>query len=183
MDKKITYLALLRGINVGGHRPLKMEELRTMFSDMGFDRVRTYIQSGNVIFDSTGEDDVTLANQIAAQIKNTFGYELPVIVKNISSVQKIRSGFPLEQKEGWKCYISFLANRPMPEQAEELESLSGKVEEFRVRDEVVYSAVDKNSDQKPLFSNAFVERKLGMPATTRNLRTVDKIIDMGSGKS
>ena len=183
MDKTTTYLALLRGINVGGHRPLKMDELRAMFSEMGFDRVSTYIQSGNVIFDSTGEDYVSLANQIAAQINKTFGYELPVIVKNIPSVQEIRSGFPLEQKEGWKCYISFLANKPMVEQAEKLASLSGKVEEFKVLGEVVYSAVDKNSDQKPQFSNAFVERKLGVPATTRNLRTVDKIIEMASRQS
>ena len=149
-----------------------------MFSDMGFSQVRTYIQSGNVVFDTSKEDEEALADRIAKGIRKSFGYDLPIIVKPIPFVKQTLEHYPFVLEEGWKGYITFLAAQPLAEQADELESLSSEIETFKVGDAIVYSAVDKQTDQKPLFSNSFVEQKLGVPATTRNLRTAGKIIEM-----
>lgn len=93
-----TYIALLRGINVGGHRSLKMEDLRELFSSMGFDNVTTYIQSGNVIFDASSKDETVLARRIKAQIEDTFGYDVPVIIYSAKRLQKILDEVPFEKR-------------------------------------------------------------------------------------
>lgn len=173
------YIAFLRGINVGGHRPLKMEDLRELFGELGFHNASTYIQSGNVIFEADGEADPNfLSTKIKVQIKETFGYDVPVVVRTPSDLENSLSSFPFKDREGWKGYISFLAHEPMGEQAAELESLSCDIEEFEIRGLEIYSTVDKQTNKKPKFSNSFVEKKLGVPTTTRNLRTVNKILEL-----
>ena len=175
------YIAFLRGINVGGHRPLKMEELREMFAGLGFNNVSTYIQSGNVIFDADGEAEPNfLSTKIKIQIEETFGYDVPVVLRTTSDLENSLSTFPFEDREGWKGYISFLAHEPMEEQAAELESLSSDIEQFEIRGPELYSLVDKQTNKKPNFSNSFVEKKLGVPTTTRNLRTIDKILELAA---
>jgi len=176
-----TYIALLRGINVGGHRPIKMQNLRQMFSELGFQNVATYIQSGNVIFDANDEANLAfLSTKIKVQIEESFGYDVPVILRTPSDLEDSLAFFPFDDKEGWKGYISFLANKPMDEQAKELESLSSDIEKFVVRGTELFGFINKQTDEKPQFSNSFVENKLGVPATTRNLRTINKILGMAT---
>ncbi|MDX1618220.1 MAG: DUF1697 domain-containing protein [Balneolaceae bacterium] len=172
------YIALLRGINVGGHRPLKMDDLRSMFRAAGHENVTTYIQSGNVIFDSAPSDPDDLSRRLALQIEDSFGYEVPVIVRAASEVRKLLAQFPFEEREGWMGYISFLPGTPSGENIDTLESQGGEIELFKVGDRVVYSLVDKQTSGKPLFSNSFIEKSIGMPATTRNLRTVGRIVEL-----
>jgi len=171
-----TYIALLRGINVGGHRPLKMEKLRQMFTMMGFENVSTHIQSGNVVFDAFPEDQQELANQIKYQIDATFGYDVPVIIRTTDDLKRIFTEFPFEGKEGWKGYISFLSNQPSRDQKKELQAQSSEIEKFSVHEKSVYSFVNKKAEEKPIFSNGFVEKQLGMSVTTRNLCTTQKIV-------
>jgi uncharacterized protein (DUF1697 family) len=76
-----SYIALLRAINVGGHRKIKMQDLRGMFASAGFNDVKTYIQSGNVIFSSPESAPGTLAETIETEIKNTFGHDVDVIIR------------------------------------------------------------------------------------------------------
>jgi uncharacterized protein (DUF1697 family) len=174
-----TYIALLRGINVGGHQPLKMEELRRMFSGIGFSNISTYIQSGNIVFEADdGTDPDFLSTKIAVKITETFGYEVPVVIRRPDEVREMLADFPFEEKEGWKGYISFLANMPMAEQAAELEAQSSAVEQFKIQGTALFSVVNKQAEPTPKFSNSFVEQRLGVPATTRNLRTVRKILDI-----
>lgn len=176
-----TYIAFLRGINVGGYRPLKMTDLRQMFAKLGFNNVSTYIQSGNVVFDTAEDADPDfLSTKIKVQIAETFGYDVPVIIRTPYDLKDSLASFPFDDKDGWKGYISFLANKPMDEQAKELESLSSDIEKFVVRGAELFGFVDKQTDEKPQFSNSFVENKLGVPATTRNLRTVNKILAMAA---
>lgn len=178
------YIAFLRGINVGGHRPLKMEELRELFGGLGFNNVSTHIQSGNVIFDADEEADLNfLSTKIKVQIKETFGYDIPVVLRTPSDLENTLSSFPYDHREGWKGYISFLAHEPMGEQAAELESMSSDIEQFEIRGLELYSFVDKQTNKKPKFSNSFVEKKLGVPTTTRNLRTVDKILELAASSN
>lgn len=172
----MTYIALLRGINVGGYRPLKMEELREMFSGLGFDNVSTYIQSGNVIFEAPEQDEDQLANKIQDQIEATFGYKVPVIIYLSADLKEILEQFPFKEKEGWKRYITFLSDQPSEEQTERLEAQSNNIETFQVGNRAVYVQVDKQIDKKPQFSSSFIQKQLNIPATNRNLRSVNKIV-------
>lgn len=175
-----TYIALLRGINVGGHRKIKMVDLRAMFSDTGFENVQTYIQSGNVVFDASKNDDAELSTRIKQQIEETFGYDVPVIICTASDLKSILANMPFEKKEGWKRYITFLSHQPDKAQQKKLEARSGSIERFRVGDGVVYAHVDKQTDENPLFSGSFIQKQLNIPATNRNVRSVNKILELAS---
>lgn len=177
-----TYIALLRGINVGGHRKLKMADLRAMFSNMGFENVQTYIQSGNVVFEASENDTDDLAKRIKRQIEETFGYDVPVIICTASDLKNILANIPFKKKEGWKRYITFLSHQPDKAQQEKLEARSSSIEFFRVGDGVVYAHVDKQTDKKPLFSGSFIQKQLNIPATNRNLRTVNKLLTLAQNQ-
>ena len=98
MEAEKTYIALLRGINVGGHRKLKMADLRTIISDMGFENVQTYIQSGNVVFEASEIDTDELSRKIKLQVETTFGYEVPVIIRTAAVLKSILANMPSRKK-------------------------------------------------------------------------------------
>ena len=83
---KSTYVALLRGINLSGHKIVKMDRLRKDFEDLGFGEVKTYIQSGNVVFNAPARDPVSLAKKIEEKIVRQFGFPVPVLVKTAAEV-------------------------------------------------------------------------------------------------
>lgn len=180
MDKHPTYIALLRGINVGGHRPLKMNDLRDMFRHLGFKNVATYIQSGNVIFDAPEQVEDRLAKEIQNQIEATFEYKVPVIVCSSAGLKEILEQYPFKEKEGWRGYITFLSDQPGEEQIERLEAHSNDIETFSAGDRAVYIHVDKQTDENLQFSSNFIQKQLGVPATNRNLRSVNKIWELAS---
>lgn len=182
MDNSITYIALLRGINVGGYRPLKMQALREMFASMGFDNVSTYIQSGNVVFDAQRASPNELCGKIKNQIEETFGYDVPVIIRSVEELKVIFDQFPFNAKEGWRGYITFLPDQPDQQQKETLEAQSSAIEIFSVGNKVVYSLVNKETNEKPVFSTNFVQKQLDMPVTNRNLRSVQKILSLASSQ-
>ncbi|HKK44498.1 MAG TPA: DUF1697 domain-containing protein, partial [Balneolaceae bacterium] len=157
--KMTTYLALLRGINVGGYRPLKMEELRKMFTLMGFKNVSTYIQSGNVLFDAEQNQDNQLALKLHHQITKTFEYDVPVFVRELSLIEEIHGGFPFEEREGWTGYVTFLQQEPSPKQIKMLLEINSDFEQVQVKRREIFSHVDKKTSEKPVFSNSFIEKK------------------------
>lgn len=180
MIKHLALIPLIRGINVGGHRPLKMEALQEMFEAMNFENVSTYIQSGNVLFDAPASQTTILAGNIRQQIHDTFDYEVAVMVRTIPEVEAIlrQDPFAEHEKEGrWECYISFLPEEPLQRKIQNLIALKSEAEVFGANNREVYALVDKESPQKPLFSNSFIEKQLDMPATTRNRRTIHKIVE------
>ncbi|MDZ7659093.1 DUF1697 domain-containing protein [Fodinibius sp.] len=183
MDKLTTYIALLRGINVGGHRPLKMDELREMFLRMGFENISTYIQSGNVIFNTPSQDEHSLSNRIKDHIADTFDYKIPVVVYTAQSLKQILEQFPFIDREGWKNYITFLSAQPSRGKIKNLEALSNNIENFKVGDRVVYIQLDKQSDKKTRFSNRFIQQHLDTSATNRNLKSVRKLVKLSSVNS
>ena len=182
MDEQTTYIALLRGINVGGHRPLKMEELRQMFVMLGFENVSTYIQSGNVVFDAADQDESQLATKIKNQIADTFEYDVPMIICTVEQLQKTLAELPFQKRESWKRYISFLSEQPNEKKQQKLVSQSNEIECFKMGNLVVYAHIDKETDQKQQFSTSFIERTLKVSVTNRNLRTVRKILTLASSR-
>lgn len=183
MDNSTTYIALLRGINVGGHRPLKMNRLQKMFASMGFKDVSTYIQSGNVIFDAPSRNQQSLSTQIAKQIAVTFDYNIPVIVYSAHELKTIFEQFPFAEKEGWKHYITFLPAQPPENKIATLEALSSDIEHFKVGNRAVYIQVNKQVDKKARFSNKFIQQQLDTSATNRNLKSVRKLVQLSSAHS
>jgi len=172
------YIALLRAINVGGYRRIKMEDLRNMFTEMDFEDVETYIQSGNVIFNSGNDNDREIADRIERQIEEIFGHDVPVLLRTATELDRIVGEVPFKKREGWMRYITFLPEAPPSKKKDELESMSGEIEQFRVANREVYSFVDKQTEEKTDFSNSFIEKQFGLAGTTRNLRTVNRILEL-----
>lgn len=155
-----------------------MNDLRILLTSLGFEQVTTYIQSGNIVFETENKDPAELGGKIKQQIDSTFGYDVPVIIRTIPEISDALQHFPFDERDGWRGYISFLPEHPSADRKQELESRSGTIERFRVRNREVYAMVDKQTDEKPLFSNGFIEKQLRLPSTTRNLRTVRKLLDI-----
>lgn len=161
------FVALLRGINLGARNKVDMKSLKALFEEMGYENVRTYIQTGNVIFDNATYD----VQQIESTLRETYGFDIPVVVRSKEELEEIQrhSIFLKEQ-----VYIMFLAHDISDEQQALLDSLVD--DEFIVwnRRNVIISLL-KNYHQTK-FTNAFFERKLGMASTARNQNTVNKIV-------
>jgi uncharacterized protein (DUF1697 family) len=155
-----------------------MDDLKQLLVSAGLDNISTYIQSGNVIFDTGINDRAQLSRLISKQIIDTYGYDVPVIIRNPDEIRSALDRFPFQEKEGWKGYISFLSKAPDSERREQWVSSSSEIEKLAADGNHLFSLVDKQAKEKPQFSNSFVEKMMGGPATTRNLRTVRKILDM-----
>lgn len=119
-----TYISLLRGINVGGHRKIKMAELRQMYQDIGFKNVRSYIQSGNLIFQSILIDSAQLEKDIEEAISDNFGYEVPVIVRKKHDWERLFEENPiLEESQSINdLFVTFLSKAPQTNLLEKLKS-------------------------------------------------------------
>ncbi len=179
-----TYVALLRGINVGGHRLIKMPELKRMFEAMGFDRVRTYIQSGNVVFAPVEADEQAeaLRRRIEAEIAARFGFPVTVVLRTAAELERVIAGCPFAADalaEGESLYVALLADAPSPDAVERLRSSDSGSDEARVAGREVYLLYRRSMRDTPL-TNAFLERTLGVAATTRNWRTMQTLAGMAS---
>lgn len=174
------YIAILRGINVGGKRKILMTDLTTLFQGLGFSNVQTYIQSGNVIFEVTGkENTLALSHQIEQQIEKQFGYEVPVITRTIEELEQAIAQNPfLKTKvsiEG--LFLTFLKNVPSAEKLENIKSFDFSPDQFEIvgKDVFGYCA---GKYHKTKLSNQFFENKLKVAATTRNWKTVIRLFEM-----
>jgi len=179
------YIALLRAINVGGHRKIKMADLRKMFSSMGFENVITYIQSGNVIFDAADTDLDTLAQSIEQQIKSTFGYDVSVIIRSIHQLEELIRLNPFKDKDRnpFKLYITFFRQPPSDAKQQLLTDQSNETEIFRFVNENLFSLINKETGQKIRFSNNYVEKIIGIPGTTRNRNSLEKIFEIAANRT
>jgi uncharacterized protein (DUF1697 family) len=174
----IKYAAFLRGINVGGHRLVKMEDLRRIFESLDFAGVKTYIQSGNVIFQTAAETGVAgLTEKIERRLQESLGFEVRAMLRTLDELSEIAARNPFKEPEaGAKAYISFLSAAPDAEAKSSLASLSGDFEVFRFAERELYCLIRPGKPGKELFSNNFIEKRLKVAATTRNPATVNKVL-------
>lgn len=160
-------VVLLRGINLGAKNKVDMKSLKSLFEEMGYRNVQTYIQTGNVLVEQSSIDTPA----IEAALRESYGFEIPVAVRSKEELEEIRqhSIFSKEQ-----VYVMFLAQEISKEQQEMLTSLID--DDFVVwKKQNVIISLSKNYHQTK-FTNAFFERKLGIPSTARNKNTVNKIL-------
>ena len=112
------YVSLLRGINVGGHKKIKMAELRELYESVGFTAVKTYLQSGNVVFAAEESDRLSIARELESAIKAHYGYEVSVLIRDLTDLEAVIAGnaFPSKSNEDpTKMCVIFLAHTPSSE--------------------------------------------------------------------
>jgi uncharacterized protein (DUF1697 family) len=168
------YVAFLRAINVGGNAIIKMADLKKMFEAAGLENVQTYIQSGNVIFESD-EDADNFTKQIERQLENAAKYKIHIFVRTVREVQAIAEKAPFTAKEGEMAYVTFLDKKPDKKSQQELLSFQSEADDFAFKGRELYNL--RRDREKSIFTGNFVEKILKMPATTRNLTTITKIVE------
>jgi uncharacterized protein (DUF1697 family) len=172
-----TYIAFLRGINVGVHNRMKMDDLRTLFESLGYGSVQTYIQSGNVVFE-TDADEETIRSDVADAIADTFGYDITVIVRTQIELAGVVDNQPFDEfdNDSIKHYVTFLNEEPTDGQGENLLEAQSEVESFEIRGRDVYSELDKKKLGNGRFTD--VGKKLGLAATRRNWSVVTAVVKL-----
>ncbi len=171
------YIAFLRAINVGG-RMVKMEELKKMLAMPGIKNIRTYIQSGNVVFDSAETDKDALVKKIETKLQKALGFEVKTLLRTIPEIEAIVKKNPFgKYAEDMALHVSFLSGEADKALTEQLLSLQTEFEQFKVVGTEVYILVRKGGYGETKFSNTFLEKKLKLSATTRNWATVNKMLE------
>ena len=172
-----TYAALLRGVNVGG-RVVPSARLRSAFEELGYDDVATYIQSGNVVLRSGGSA-ASLTDAIERRLTKEFGHRIEVILRTGAQLRRIVGDNPLADRAPASLHVTFLKKRPPASRVRTIDPGAQLPDEFRVVGTEVFVCCPSGYGRTKL-NNAFFERKLGVSATTRNLRTVTALADMTS---
>lgn len=169
------YLSLLRGINVSGQKKILMKDLKTLYEETGFKNVQTYIQSGNVIFETTASKN--LITKIEHQIVKKYTFEVSVIIKTAVELEDIIRKNPFAKNKNIdpaRIYITFLAEHPKAEFISQLNEINYEPEKFIIVEKTIY-VYCPNGYGKTVFNNNFIENKLKTIATTRNWKTVNAL--------
>ena len=176
-DREARFIAFLRAINVGGHT-VKMDRLRSLFGALGFSRVRTFIASGNVIFDAPGADAKVLEAQIATHLQEALGYGVATFIRSASELAEIARYRPFAASEldadGNVLYVAFVSAPPSDDAQRALMAFRSDVDDFHVNGREIYWLCRKKMSDSA-FSGALLEKTIGMPATLRNSTTVRKL--------
>ncbi len=175
-----TYISLLRGINVGGHRKIRMADLTALYESLSLRNVNTYVQSGNVVFDSKMRSASKIAASIEEHLKARFGFDVTVLVRTPGELASIIEGNPFSAqaaKDPAKVSVMFLASRPTGAMFKSLDDTDTGSDEFFVGEREIYLHFPDGAARSKL-NNTFFERKLKMPTTARNWRTVRAVYDM-----
>ncbi|KAB1949728.1 DUF1697 domain-containing protein [Micromonospora sp. ALFpr18c] len=175
------YVALLRGVNVGTTR-LAMADLRRIVTDLGHDDVRTYLQSGNVVFGSTVRDAEKLAGGIERALTDELGLTVPVLVRSARELAAVAGGNPYAEVEAdpTRLLVAFLATAPAKATVDALTVPGGENVAFTVTGREVYLHFPDGGYGRSKFTNAYLEKKLAVVATTRNGKSVRTLADMAA---
>jgi len=172
-----TFVALLRGINLGARNKVSMADLRELLTGLGAEDVTTYVQSGNVVFTSPAA--IAKPAAIEARIARDLGLDLTVLVRTPAELERLvaRNPFTKKATESKQLHVTFLADSPPASRVKELDPERSPPDEFRVvgREAYLYCP---NGYGRSKLSNAYFEQKLGVAATTRNWNTVTKLAEL-----
>jgi uncharacterized protein (DUF1697 family) len=177
-----TYVCLLRGINLGARNKVKMADLEALFVALGHADVATYIQSGNVVFTSPVDSPSTLARGIEERIAADLGLEVTVLLRTTDELSRVIEANPFVGggADPAELHVTFLADEPDPAAAGAVDGGGFEPDEFRILGREVHLRCPDGYGRSKL-NNAFWERRLGVAATTRNWRTVNKLHELAGG--
>jgi uncharacterized protein (DUF1697 family) len=174
------YIAMLRGINVLGHKTIKMESLRASFEALGFGDVKTYIASGNVIFQTAQASSASLSKKISDRILRDFGFPVSIVLITSNALHKVirRNPFPKKKTiDVSKLHVTFLVEPPTKTAWKNLRSLPRKPDLFLAGSQEIYIYCPAGYGRTKLSNTAF-EKLLSVAATTRNWNTVNKLAEL-----
>lgn len=170
-----TYIALLRGINVGGNRKILMADLRQMCVSLGLRGVATYVQSGNVVFDSDDGDAAAVAAWLEGAIAAMTGFEVAVVVRTSADLARILAQEPYPHGEPKFVHVLFLREEGEETAVSNFTPPPGSDDEYRIDGREIYIHYPNGAGRSKLTGNYF-ERKLGVVGTARNWRTVQALL-------
>lgn len=171
-----TYIALFRGINVGGNHILPMKELVSMLEGLGLKNVRTYIQSGNAVFQSKAANTAQLSTKISAAIQKSHGFAPQVFLLGASALRETIKANPFPEAEGSTLHFNFLDDVPPAPDNSGIEKFRAASERYKLIGNVFYLHAPDGIGRSKLAAK--LERLLGVPMTSRNWNTVRKLMDM-----
>lgn len=170
------FIALIRGINVGGHKKIRMADLKVSCEALGLRNVRTLLQSGNVVFESDEKDRARLA----AQIVGVLGVEAKVILRTGAELRKVVDANPMvaeAERAPSRFIVVFLAEKPPAAAMKALRDAYEGPEKMQLHGAELYIEYGSGMGQSKL-TNVLIERKLGVAGTARNWNTVTKLLAM-----
>jgi uncharacterized protein (DUF1697 family) len=176
-----TFIALLRGINVGGHKKIAMAELRALCADCGCASVQSYIQSGNLVFASPGAE-AAIAADLEAAIAARFGFAVDVLVRSAQKWPTLRKGNPFPQATATEPNLVLMAlakRSPHKEAVAALREHARSGERIESAGEAIWFHFPQGVARSKL-SPALIDRLVGSPVTARNVRTVDKLAELAA---
>lgn len=178
-----TYIALLRGINVGGKNIIKMADLKRAFEAIGLREVQTYIQSGNVLFKSNQKEEF-LQRKLERKIKEIFGFSVTVVLRTASDLERIIENCPFSEEEVIDAmsssevesqYIALLSHAPLEEKLEYLNAFKSKNDEYRIVGCDIFLLFRHSIRDSKLANNLY---QLDVPVTVRNWKTINKLAEL-----
>ena len=173
------HIALLRGINVGGHKKVPMAELRRVLEAAGFEDVKTYVQSGNVALSASERSPAKVGRKVERTIEDAFGFDVAVVVRSRDEIAALVAEDPLGDVATNPTYriVVFLAEKLDPGRVADVDPAEFAPEAFALRDyENVMWAPEGHRDTK--LVKAQTEKRTGVVGTARNWRTVEKLLDL-----
>ena len=173
------HVLLLRGINVGGHHKVPMADLRALLTDLGYQRVRTYIQSGNVVLDGPGDD---LVPRVQAALRDRLGFAVPVLTRTAADLAPLAAGHPLRVTGALDkhLYVAFLSGVPDPAAVAALDPDRSPPGRFLVAGREVFLHFPGGSAHSKLTAD-WLDRRLAVTSTWRNQATVRAIYELACG--
>jgi len=177
MSKQV---AFLRGINVGGHKPVKMDELRKAFEALGFKDVKTILASGNVLFDAPKASPLSLLRDIEAKLEVALGHQISVLLRSLGKIQDLADACPFEHIKvtpRTRLYVTFLSEKPKSELKIPHESPDKSFIILRASSSEVCSILTLSPKAQTTDLMGFLEKAFGRNITTRNWNTITKILE------
>jgi len=174
------YVAFLRAINVAGHAIVRMSDLKDAFAAAGCRDVKTYIQSGNVVFDALPESTTEVFEAIRVELRELLGLEPGIMFRTARELDRIVAGAPFQDFEAEKeikRYVTLLSRKPRSKPTFPLRSTKEALEALAMKNLEVFVVSRRKENGFFGFPNEFIEKELGVPATTRNMTTLAKIVD------
>ena len=177
------YVMFLRAINVAGHATVKMTDLKDAFLSGGCQGVTTLIQSGNVIFESAEKNTAALFQNIRGELRDLLGGEPEMVTRTVRELERMHERAPfkrLKAEPDAKLYVAFLARKPSSRIQPTFPLVVPKegLEAIAMTDREVFVVSRRKENGFYGFPNGFIEKELGVPATTRNWSTVTRIIEL-----
>ena len=174
----IKYVALFRGINVGGNKKVNMEALRNMMASVGYKNIKTILNSGNLIFESSKTSEGNLIKIIEENFTKTFGFESKVMVRTISEIELFLNLDPfknIQQDKNTQLYVTFLPEKKKSSLNIPYSTPEKDFQILQIVEREVFWLINK-LNAKTVDAMAFIEKEFGKNVTTRNWNTVEKIV-------